>query len=273
MKMNHGGQIVKLRAFVAGTGDMRRVQTIVSEVFADKKLPLPALSTVQVGALPMEGAQVAMESISMDKKPVHARGLVFFAGQKGADSGAAVSALERSATAAGVSGAGMLRVTCFLSSLEQTQSARDAIARAFPSAAANLVQALRASAESAAVCEGVGDRFDGGDAIFLSASAAKVSTAKLVFSGTQMAFRDQEADLRLAYQRLQRALEPLGVSYRDVVFTSTYPLTKGVAERFAAIGAEFFPREVKAPGTTLLFEGLPSLDASIAIEVVAAASN
>jgi enamine deaminase RidA (YjgF/YER057c/UK114 family) len=43
-----------------------------------------------------------------------------------------------------------------------------------------------------------------------------------------------------------------------------------VAERSAAIGAEFFPRDAKAPGTMLMFEGLPSLDASIAIEVIAA---
>src|SRR5580700_2631936 len=57
LRGNHGAPIVKLRAFVAGTGDARRVQAIVSEVFTDKKQPLPALSTIQVGALPLEGAQ------------------------------------------------------------------------------------------------------------------------------------------------------------------------------------------------------------------------
>src|SRR5580704_5918706 len=36
MQANHGGTIVRLRAFVAGTGDMRRVQQIVSEAFAEK---------------------------------------------------------------------------------------------------------------------------------------------------------------------------------------------------------------------------------------------
>ena len=50
---NHGASIVKLRAFVAGSGDMRRVQQIVSEVFTEHKAPLPAVSTIQVGALPL----------------------------------------------------------------------------------------------------------------------------------------------------------------------------------------------------------------------------
>ena len=63
-RANGGATFVKLRAFVAGTGDMRRVATIVAEEFSDKKMPLPAVTTIQVGALPMEGAQVVIESIS-----------------------------------------------------------------------------------------------------------------------------------------------------------------------------------------------------------------
>src|SRR5688572_3881101 len=65
-----GAQIVKIRAFVAGSGDMRRVPAIVSEMFTDKRQPLPAVSVVQVGGLPLDGAQVVLESISVEKKPV-----------------------------------------------------------------------------------------------------------------------------------------------------------------------------------------------------------
>ena len=50
IKTANGAQIVKLRAFTAGTGDMRRVYAIVSDIFTEKKLPLPAVSIVQVGA-------------------------------------------------------------------------------------------------------------------------------------------------------------------------------------------------------------------------------
>jgi hypothetical protein len=72
-----GASIVKIRAFTAGTGDMRRVQTLVSETFTEKKLPLPALSTIQGGALPGEGVQVALEAIQLPRKSVNPDGVAF----------------------------------------------------------------------------------------------------------------------------------------------------------------------------------------------------
>ena len=51
-RANGGATFIKLRAFVAGTGDMRRVATIVGEEFADKKIPLPAVTTVQAALYP-----------------------------------------------------------------------------------------------------------------------------------------------------------------------------------------------------------------------------
>src|SRR5215472_16866275 len=74
-----GAGIVKLRAFVAGSGDVRRVQAIVSETFTDRRQPLPALSVVQVGGLPLEGAQVVIEATVVGKKEVNPNGLVFIA--------------------------------------------------------------------------------------------------------------------------------------------------------------------------------------------------
>ena len=50
MRANHGGAIVKIRAFVAGSGDLRRIKDIVAEEFTVRKQPLPAVSTLQVGA-------------------------------------------------------------------------------------------------------------------------------------------------------------------------------------------------------------------------------
>ena len=78
---------MKLRAFVAGSGDMRRVQAIVSETFTERRLSLPALSVVQVGGLPLEGAQVVIEATSVGKKEVNPNGLVFIAGQQAASPG------------------------------------------------------------------------------------------------------------------------------------------------------------------------------------------
>src|SRR5258708_4816071 len=53
-----GSTVLRIRAFVAGSGDQRRVRDLVSEAFTDRKQPLPTLSLVQSGGLPMEGAQV-----------------------------------------------------------------------------------------------------------------------------------------------------------------------------------------------------------------------
>src|SRR4051794_29140348 len=58
-----GAKIVKIRAFVAGSGDMRRVPAVVSEMFTEKKQALPAVSVIQVGGLPLDGAQVVMEGM------------------------------------------------------------------------------------------------------------------------------------------------------------------------------------------------------------------
>jgi enamine deaminase RidA (YjgF/YER057c/UK114 family) len=256
MKLNHGAQIVKLRAFVAGTGDMRRVQAIVSEFFTEKKQPLPALTTVQAGALPMEGAQTVIESVSvdnkLDKKVSHPHGLAFFSAQPGNSAAEAISGLAKGSAGA------MLRVTCFLDSIDRIQEARDAAARAFPSAAVNFVQPLRAGSNPAAMCEGVGE------------SAIAGAPAKLVFTGAQMAFRDQDADLRLAFQRLEKALEPFGASLQDTVSSTLYGLNAEIAERTRSVATGFLPAP---PGMTLIVEGLPSLDASVAIEVVAASRN
>ncbi len=43
-----GDTVLKIRAFVAGSGDVRRVRDLVSEGFADRRQPLPALSLIQI---------------------------------------------------------------------------------------------------------------------------------------------------------------------------------------------------------------------------------
>src|SRR5581483_5847265 len=58
-----GETIIKLRAFVAGAGDARRVQAVVADLFTERKLPLPVLSIIQVGALGQETAQVVIEAV------------------------------------------------------------------------------------------------------------------------------------------------------------------------------------------------------------------
>ena len=238
---NRGAQMVKLRAFVAGTGDMRRVQQIVSEVFTEKKQPLPALTTIEVGALPLEGAQVVIESVSADKRMVNPSGLAFLPVQP-------IAGLK--------AGGEILKVTCFLTAFDVLEQARTQIREAFPAAAADFVQLTRFGGQPMTECDAVahvGAAPPSGAVVF--------SGPKIVFTGLQMAFSDQDADIRLALDRLKRAVEPLG-GRMDGSLVSAYTLTR---EGAGAVG-----RVLGAGASPLIIEELPSLDAAVGLEAVAA---
>jgi enamine deaminase RidA (YjgF/YER057c/UK114 family) len=250
-RSNEGATFVKLRAFVAGTGDMRRVATIVSEEFSDKKMPLPAVTTIQVGALPMEGAQVVIESISTssknEKKVLNPNGLAFFSAQRPTELAAAAKAQD----------AVMVQVTCFVPDVNQVSDSR-AAATSFPGASVNFVQLTRLNVAPEMSCEGVGRLQKPGK-----------SPAKLVFTGIQMSFGNQEQDFRLAFGRLGRALEAVRAGYSDTLVMSVYALNRTTADRAAALAPEFLGTSARPAGSTQIVEGLPSLDATVAIELVA----
>ena len=134
LRKNHG-TIVKLRAFVAGSGDLRRVGELVGEIFTEKHEPLPVLSLVQIGALPMRGAQVVIESVEMDRKVVNPQGVVFFSGQAAETVGQSIDKLKYTLASGGMEPGDVLRETCFVSSLEEQKDTLRLMAASFPSAA------------------------------------------------------------------------------------------------------------------------------------------
>ena len=99
---------------------------------------------------------------------------------------------------------------------------------------------------------------------------ALVATPHVVLTGTQVSFGYEEKDARLALGRLQKALEQAGVSTRDVAYAHFYPLSFGISNQVRNIRSEFFDAEHPPAGTLLQFEGLPSMDAGFAVDVVAA---
>src|SRR6516165_10184732 len=76
-----GNPVLQIRAFVAGSGDLRRVRDLVSEIFTERRQPLPVLSLIQAGALPLAGAQVELEAVSNGRRDSNAGGLVFLPGE------------------------------------------------------------------------------------------------------------------------------------------------------------------------------------------------
>jgi enamine deaminase RidA (YjgF/YER057c/UK114 family) len=287
----NGAGIVKLRAFVAGSGDLRRVRELVSETFTEHKLPLPVLSVVQVGVLPLEGAQLVVESTAIAKKDVNDHGLVYISAQ-GASAGGpldpvlplAEQSLRHLATAVKAAGSepdDVLRVTCFLSSLDKFAEVRRLVASAYSNAALNFMQVQRAPLHALAECEAVARlRWDTGAAIHVIDPAglppspqlsqiALIGAPRVILSGNQQAFGFQDADARLAFQRLERSLSQEGGSLNKVAFASFYPLSARISEQVRKISAEFYDHARPPAGTLLPFEGLPSMDAGFAVDVVA----
>jgi enamine deaminase RidA (YjgF/YER057c/UK114 family) len=252
LKENGGTPVVHIRAFVAGSGDIRRVPQIVSEVFTEKKLPLPSVSVVLAGGLPLDNAQVVLESISVAKREVNAGGLAFVAGEPetDADPGAAMRPLLDRALAkldVGRDPGATLMVTCFVSAMTD----RASLSARFPSAAIDLVQTQRAPFAALAQCEAV-------------SRGSQVMAGKLAFTGTRVAFGAQQKDAALAFQRLDRDLSEAGADVSGIVMTNVYPLSRTIGEMVRKL------RPAAAPMAFIPFEGLASIDAGFAVDSVAA---
>lgn len=274
LRKNHG-TIVKLRAFVAGSGDMRRIGELVGELFAEKHEPLPVLSVLQVGALPMQGAQVVIETTEVDRKTVNPDGIAFFSAQAAANVSESLEKMK-SALAAANPGArpdDVLRVTCFVSALDEGARAAVRIAAQFPKAAVNYLQMQREPTTPAAQCEMVARlhpplRPGAPDAGFGSYMPVAPSV-KLIITGTQLAFGGQESDIKLAFERLQKALSASGAQLDHAVMAHLYVTSGLPAARVRMVQAQFGSR----PSTILPIEGLPSLDAAFGVDVIAVAGR
>jgi enamine deaminase RidA (YjgF/YER057c/UK114 family) len=281
LRTNHG-TIVKLRAFVAGSGDLRRVGELVGETFTEKHMPLPVLSVVQVGALPLEGAQVVLESVEVDKRAVNPHGVAFLAGQNAASVAQSLARLKMALRGGGMDSEDALRVTCFVSSLEEQRDTHQLMTIAFPGAVLNYVQMQREPVMPAAECEAVA-RLRGaisGAVTFLNpadlekspnySQLALVKSSRLVITGTQLAFGSQEGDIKLAFDRLQRVLSSTSARFDQVVMSHTYVTSTAIIPRVRTVRAGYYSSATPPASTLLPFEGLPSLDASFGVDVIAA---
>jgi enamine deaminase RidA (YjgF/YER057c/UK114 family) len=286
-----GSTFLKIRAFVGGSGDVRRVRDLVSESFAYRRQPLPALSLVRCGGLPLEGAQVVLEAIAAGRKEVNPHGLAFLSAQTATSedpldavaplAARSLAALRQAVQAAGSEPSDVLRVTCFLSSLDNLAATRKLVEAEYPRAALNYVETQRAPVRALAACEAVARlRRDAGARLVLmnpeglprepgESQIALVSAPHVVLTGSQVSFGYREEDARLAFERLRKSLEQGGVSAGDVAFAHYYPLSAGIAEQVRRVRSKFFDDARPPAGSLVLFEGLPSMEAGFAVDLVA----
>lgn len=270
----NGETVLKIRVFVAGSGDLRHVRDLISEFYTQHKQPLPTVALVKVGALPLEGAQVEFEGIAEAKKEINPSGLAFLsptiATAPDPLSPAAplleksVAGLRDSLNAAKLTPADAVRVTCFLSSLAGMAEPMSRLAETFPHAALDYVQPSREPGEAMAGCEAVARLHQ--PAAPPAPGFAPVTAPQLVLSGSQYSFGYQDSDAHLAFERLGKSLEQAGSEPSRVVFAHFYPLSPSLAAETRKAAGTFFP---SASGTTVIFEGLPSMDAGFGVDVVA----
>jgi enamine deaminase RidA (YjgF/YER057c/UK114 family) len=263
-----GETIIKLRAFVAGAGDARRVQALVGDIFSERKLPLPVLSIIQVGALAGNSAQVVIEAVVSTKKVVNPNGLAFLAGQTGASFSEALQRLRESVNAVPLSPERVLTCTCFTSRIADFAATRAAIQAAFPKSAINVVQALREPPSDESMCEAVAQLTQPpapGTVVWLkNARATLVNSHRLIFTGLQLTFGNYLDDAHEAFARLQRAasaVEDVEAPVEVNAF-SLDPYAGSALRKTSSVPLSTF--------TVQTVEGLPGVDAAAGIEAVLA---
>jgi enamine deaminase RidA (YjgF/YER057c/UK114 family) len=266
LRDTHGETIVKLRAFVSGVGDARRVGSEVSELFTSRKLPLPVLTILQVGGLGENLAQVEIEAVVSTPRTLNPNGLVFLSGQTGSSVPETLERLQKSAKTASVNPEQILSCTCFVSRLESGSGERQMVQSAFPKAVINVVQALRDPPNNVNMCEAIGQASAASTEaplmLMKEARASIVRSPRLVFTGLQLTFGSYLDDAREAFNRLQRAASVVEGADSTVQLNAfSLDLTSGSALR----------KSTSAPPstfTTQIVEGLPAMDASAGIEAV-----
>jgi enamine deaminase RidA (YjgF/YER057c/UK114 family) len=261
------GPIVKLRAFVAGSGDLRRIGEIAGEMFLEKHLPLPALSVVQVGALPVVGAQVVIEATEADRKVVNPNGVAFLAAQPASSVADSLAKLKSVLAATGMQPSEALLVTCFVSSIDDQRDTQQAMAADFPGAALDYVQMQRAPVAPAASCEATARLAK--PASSSDSRMAAVSGPEVVITGTQMAFGNQDGDFKLAFERLEKTLAASKTRFDRVVMAHLYVTASGLSSRVLALQSGQASPTHPPANTLVPIESLPSLDALFGIDVIA----
>jgi len=245
-RLAHGATIVKLRAFVAGRGDARRVSAIVSEQFSEWKLPLPALTILQIGALPLEGAQVQIEAIAEDRKPVNMNGVAWLLATQitkplaeSGDVNVVQPILEESLN--GLKGE-VLALTCFVSNLDNPANLERAMAAKFPNAARTLLQAQRATGSGLARCEAATRRTIG-------------DPDRLVLTGSIIGFGIDEQAIQLVQARLTKLLESNNAT---LIERKGYGVSRSLENRLGSIA---------------VIEGVGSNEATFALEAIGLQKN
>lgn len=263
-----GETIVKLRAFVAGAGDARRVQAETAAIFTEHKLPLPVVSILQVGGLGQEAAQVVIEAVVATRRTVNPNGLAFLVGRTGNSLADAVERLKQDIGQIALPPDRVLSCTCFTSRIEDYTATRGLVQAAFPKTAITVVQAVRDPLTDVSTCQAVGQLMqppaEGPVVMLPKARAVLVNSPQLVFTGLQLTFGSFLDDAHESFSRLQRSALAVAAEEAPVQVNafSINPYASSALQKSTAVPLSTF--------NVQMVEGLPAVDASGGLEAVLA---
>ena len=261
-----GETIIKLRAFVAGAGDARRVQAATAEIFTEHKLPLPVISILQVGGLGQEAAQVVIEAVVATHRNVNPNGLAFLVGQTGNSFEDALQKLKEDTRRIALAPDHVVSCTCFTSRIEDYAATRAAVQAAFPKTAITVVQALRDPLNDVSTCQAVGQLTtppaQGPVVLLPKDRAVLVNSPELVFTGLQLTFGSFLDDAHESFSRLQRVASAVASEEAPVEVNafSINVYASSALQKSTAVPPSTF--------TSQTVEGLPAVDASGGLEAV-----
>ena len=282
-------KVARITAWVGGAGDTRRVSMTIRELLAKWRIPIPAIIVVRVGALPNPASRVAFDVEVEEADAVNPHGLMFLAGVRSvspefrfdiaAEVGHSLDALERHLAGESAKPEDALRVRCFVSLTEDMQSLERAVAKRFPNARVRVLQSVRSSPESYANCDLVA-RLRSAPSQPIEArvltprekeapitSLTKTNAPTLALTSGQLGFRASDADLALAFERLEATLKTAGSSLANAVQLSILADTVDLGRRAGQGRSTWTPARPRHPGVTV--EDLPALDATFSLDAVA----
>lgn len=284
----HGkGRVVKVRAFVAGSADATQVPGLVAEAFAKKKLPIPVVNVIRVGALQNPTAQVVLETVAEATTVQNPNGIVFVSGQltsaPKAPNPAAAPLAEKSLANLKTALAGMqvepgavLRVTCFASTLLDQAQVRGMMKAQYANAALNLVQIQKDADNQEVECEAVArlSKAPAGPVQLVNptnaafAQAAMVNAPKVIFTTTFTASGTDDS-VRGAFRSLSEALTAGEAAMDTVFYAYAYPVNATMVQKYRDLRFEFFKRDRAPASTNLAFEGVLPPGDTLGIDVMA----
>ncbi|MCC7339551.1 MAG: hypothetical protein IT170_00580 [Bryobacterales bacterium] len=284
-------KVLRITAWVGGAGDTRRVSMSIRELLAKWRIPIPAITVIRVGALPNPASRVAFDVEVAETDAANPHGLMFLAGVRSEapefrfevapEVERSLDILAERLAAEAAKPEDVLQARCFVSLTQDMRPLELAVRKRFPRAQVRLLQGMRSTVDSYATCDLVA-RLSSPPAQALEArvltpreneppitSLVKTNAPALILTSAQLGFRATDADLALAFERLESTLKKAGSSLSNTAQLSILAESVDLGRRTEAQGRKYLDSKHDPAILRATVEDLPALDATLSLDAIA----